>query len=215
MVANQDERNAMNDATAQQIAQQQAYQNKAMPLFQQSLAQSSPNAMAQQQQQGAQKVTNAQQQAALVPLALPSNVGSTNQSLQNVSNTGQAARNALAQASDAQAQGYSNIGLQQGIKDLLTNSQLGLINTEAARSAQYFPQILEAAGQSEQGLSAAGGLLGSLGALLGVGSAVGAFGQSANATQQALQQANTMDILNNAANAYGNWGSWAPLAGGY
>ena len=171
------EQDAMNQAVQQQLNQQNAFAKQGTNLFQNSLSQSTPQAMGQQQAAGAQQVLGASKAAALTPLALPSNQGIQDQ----VSSAGQQAKNSLAQQSNAQMQGYGNIGLSQYLKDLSTNSQLGVIGKQAQQSANVFPSVLQGAANSQGDLSALGSLLGTAGMLTGMGSASGLFGGAATA----------------------------------
>jgi len=185
------EQDAMNQVTQQQINAQNAYAKQGMGVFNQSLAQSTPEAMQQQQAAGAQQVAQATQKAALTPMGLPSNANPNPAA--NIAYQGQQVKNQLAQGANADLQGYNNIGLQQYLKDLSTKSQLGVIGTNASRSASIFPTLLQNAGQSSSNEASIGSLLGSLGSILGIGSAVGLFGGAAAPTstidwQSALQQ---------------------------
>lgn len=171
------ERNAMNNAVNQQLAAQQGFQKQATPVFQQSLGASTPQAMQGQQQAGQQQAAAATRNAALQPLASPSLPFSNPAT--NISYQGQQAKNAQQQGASAALRGYSNIGLQQALKDLSANSQLGLIGNQARSSASVFPYLLQGASQSRSGEASLGSLLGSLGTLTGLGSAAGLFGSAA------------------------------------
>ena len=166
------EQDAMNAATGQQVAWQNALSQKGQEVASQSAAQSTPAAMTQQQQQGAQLAQAATQQAALAPLASASTATTPGA---NVAYSAQGAKNSLAQQANAQQQGYGNIGLQQYLKDLAANSQLGALQTQSQRYASIYPSMMQSAANSEQGLSAAGGLVGALGSLAGTAYNQGLF----------------------------------------
>jgi hypothetical protein len=155
--------NAMNKATQNEINQQNNYAKQGQQVFQQSLAQSTPGAAQQQIQQGQQQAANSIAQAQQTPLSLsqPSSGGQN-----NADNT---ARQGLSNASASNYFGQSNYPLQQYLKDLQANSQLGVIGNQSQQAARNFPTYLQAAGQAGQGLQAAGSLLGSFGGLLGAG----------------------------------------------
>lgn len=176
------EQRNMNNAVNWELGQQQGFQKKATPVFQQSLAQSTPQAMTGQQAAGQQQFLNASRNAALTPLSLPSQVSGQTDNASNIAYQGQQARNQLSQGNNAALQGYSNIGLQQYLKDLSANSQLGLINNQAQQTLGILPSLLQGAQQSRSGESAIGSLLGTAGLLTGLGSASGLFGQAPMAT---------------------------------
>lgn len=168
--------NAMNSKVAQEMGRQKGYQGQANSVFQNSLSQSTPQSVGQQLGQGQQLAMQATRNATNVPFGssqapLPSNLGALAQqqlgaTLQNNNQN------------NAALQGYSNIGLQQGLKDQLAQSQLGLVNTNAGRSASVLPYEL----QQAQGVGApwegAGSLLSAAGMVTGL-SGLGAVPASA------------------------------------
>jgi hypothetical protein len=205
------ERDAMNQTTQQQINTQNAYAKKGMSVFDQSLAQSTPQAMSQQQQAGSQQVAQATKAAALTPVSLPSNTDQSNAA--NVSYQGQQAKNQLAQGANADLQGYSNIGLQQGLKDQSANSQLGVIGTDASRSASIFSTLLQNAQNSSSGEASIGSLLSTLGSVLGMASATGLLSKAATpASTLGSYSSDGASFANNAANGIGAQQAWTPIA---
>lgn len=190
------EQSAMNQAVQNQINAQNQYQKKGLGVFNQSLAQSTPTAMTGQQATGAQQYLDASRQAALTPLSLPSNASAALPGNQNIAYQGQQAKNQLAQGANAQLQGYGNIGLSQYLKDLQANSQLGVIGTQAQRSAQAFPTLLQGAANSSQNEASWGKILSTLGALTGVGSSVGLFGNAATPAYTVGQYGGAWDTGN-------------------
>lgn len=205
------ESDAMNQATQQQINAQNAYAKKGMSVFDQSLAQSTPQAMSQQQQTGSQQVAQATQAAALTPVGLPSNSNPSNAA--NVAYQGQQTKDQLAQGANADLQGYSNIGVQQGLKDQSVNSQLGVIGTNARRSASIFPTLLQNAQISANGEASIGSLLSTLGSILGMASATGLLSKAATPTSTLGSfSSDGTSFANNAANGIGAQQAWTPIA---
>jgi hypothetical protein len=160
MYAAEQEKSAMNNATQAEIDRQKQYRDKERGVFQHSLAQSTPDAVASQQQQGAQQYQNAVQQAQAAPLSLAA------PALGDAANNDARAR--MASQQNADWRGYGNIGLQQGLKDLQAGSQLGLLNNQAQASNAVLPLELQSAAHSQDMLANIGKLLNVGGSLIGL-----------------------------------------------
>lgn len=185
MYAGQQEQNAMNNATNAELQQQQQFQKQGSQIFQNSLAQSTPQAAQQQIGQGVQNIAGATQASALPPVSLPQTGPTSNAA--RVSYSGQDAQNQRGAQANAGLQGYGNFTLQQGLKDLSANSQLGLLGNQAAASERVLPYMLQQAANSQAPLAGIGSLLGTAGQLVGIGSLTGAFGGGAAAAPTAGQ----------------------------
>jgi len=160
--ANVNIRHKMNALTGQELARQRDFAKKGQGVFNQSLGLSTPGAAQSQIQQGQQQLGQSINQAQAVPLSL-SMPGSDN------GNTAvQSAQRGLSNRAAASIGGYSNFGLQQQLKDLDANSQLGLIGSKARGSMNVLPTELQQAQQSQQGLQTLGTLLGVGGTLAGL-----------------------------------------------
>ncbi len=161
-LANVNTRNTMNDTVNQELARNQAYQKQGSQVFNQSLAQSTPQAANQQIGQGQQQL------AGLISNAQATPMSASMPSFGNVNTQTQTAKNQLSNTAAANIGGYSNYGLQQYLKDLQAQSQLGVINKNAQGWANILPAQLQQASQSQSGLSALGSLLGTGGLLAGL-----------------------------------------------
>jgi hypothetical protein len=153
-VASSNAQDAMNGVTQNEINQQNQFAQKGKQVFQQSLGQSTPAAANKQIQQGTQQAANSITQAQAVPLSAQ-----------------ESARQGLSNSAASNYYGQSNYPLQQYLKDLSANSQLGVIGNQSAQVARNFPVYLQQAQQSQNGLAGIGSLLGTAGGLLGMYSA--------------------------------------------
>jgi hypothetical protein len=158
----QQSKNAMNNVVNSTIGRENQFTNQAQGVFNNSLAQSTPKAAQQQMGQGQQQLGGLISQAQNVPasFSMPS-FGATNTAQQGV-------RQGLSNQAAQNMAGYQTYGIDQAIKDLQANSQLGVIGNEAQSAASIMPVQLQQASQRGQPLQAAGGLLGSLGELGGL-----------------------------------------------
>ena len=161
MYANNQTQSAENQATQNEINLQNNYAKKGQQVFQQSLGQSTPQAAQQQIQQGQQLAANSIANAQATPLSL------STPSIGNVQTAQDSTRQGMSNKVASNYFGQSNYPLQQYLKDLKANSQLGVIGNQSQQAARNFPTYLGAAAQSQQGLSALGSLLGTGGSLLG------------------------------------------------
>ena len=124
----------------------------------------------------------------------------------------QNATNAAGQQANANLQGYSNYGFQQGLKDLSANSQLGLIGNQARSAESVLPYELQSAANADSGLASLGSLLGtagSLAGLYGVTKAPGTLTPLSQIGQYPGTQQMLNGVFNNAqnANTFGNLGT--------
>lgn len=177
MYANNQVRNKMNSDTSAELARQKQYQNQASNVFDQSLNKSTPQAANQQIGQGQQQLAGLINQVQGVPLSasMPS-FGDTNSQTQQ-------AKQGMSNKAASTLGGYGNFGLQQNIKDLQANSQLGLISGQARQSANVLPYELQQAQNSEQGLQSIGSLMSMAGMLAGLGGMMMPAGAALPASQ--------------------------------
>lgn len=175
---------AMNNTINDELTQQAEYQKQGQQVFQQSLQQSSPQSTQQQMQQGQQLAQNQYQKLEAAPLS------TGNAPFQSGAPSYQAevqGRTQNSNASQAALQGYSEWDLQQAIKDLSANSQLGIINRNAAGAASILPYQMQQASHAGDALSGVGSLLGSAGGLVGLYGATSGLGAAATAPVNAGQ----------------------------
>ena len=179
----QESKSAENDVVSQQLAQQAAYQKQGQGVFEQSLAQSTPQVAQKQMQQGTQNALGEYNKLQAVPMtassaALPS---STTPGAQRANTASQALISNSQQAA-APLQGYNEYALQQRLKDLSANSQLGQISDFSRASASTMPAQMQDAQSEGQGLSGLGSLLGTVGGLMGLYGAISAPATAAATT---------------------------------
>jgi hypothetical protein len=156
---------AMNNATANEVAQQEALQKKATPVYnanqqnftpqkaQQTLSQGSAQALQQYQ-------TLANASISTQPLSIAPKSGVVQ------ARTG--ADIARQQQAGAALQGYPALQSSWAVGDTNTNAQLGNIGAIGSSLASSFPYQLAQAGQTGATAQGIGSLLGSLGMLGGV-----------------------------------------------
>lgn len=174
---------AMNSAVNQEMARNRGYQQQGQQVFQQSLDQSTPQAAKQQIGQGQQQLAGLIQNAQAVPLSasMPSNTLGDS----GVNAQAQQAKTNMSNTAASNYGGYSNYGLQQYLKDMQAQNQLGVINQNARGWANVLPAQLQDAQNSQQGLQALGSLLGTAGLVTGLGSAMSAPATGVSASQSA------------------------------
>jgi hypothetical protein len=152
-----------NNAAENALQQTQNYQTQASNVWQQSMNQSTPAAAQQQIGSGQAQALAATQAAQATPLSLSSSPvpqGTVSDKAQNV----------ISNQANAANQGYSEYGLQQGIKNLLANQNLNLLSGQAQTAAGVLPMQLASANNNAQGTMGLGSLLqtgGYLGGLYG------------------------------------------------
>ena len=186
MSAAADEQDAMNKVTNEAIARQTEFANKSKAVFNQNAENSTPEAFKNQLQQGQQRYLDASKSAQDAPLALAAPV------LGNKSD--QQTQQRLGNQANAGFMGYSNPAIEQGVGNTLSNARMNSINQQAQGWANILPLQLQAARNSEQGLSSAGGLVSSLGSIAGGLTNAGAFSgyQAAPAVNSAWSGFNTL-----------------------
>lgn len=169
-------RSAMNAQVAAEAARQKGYQDQAGKVFDESLQQSTPLTARQQMGQGEDRANAEYKKLESLPMGTstaPFQSGTSGQVL----NAGRTQQSNQAQA---RLQGYTEWDLQQAIKNMSANRQLGVIGTNAHRSAGVSPYEIQQASHAGDTLSGIGSLLGlagttvgALGGLSGMGSAAG------------------------------------------
>lgn len=192
--ANVKDNNAANAAEQQELARQAQFSNQAKGVFNQSLAQSTPQAAQNQQQQGAAQILGASKAAQLPGLSLGSVDTGQGNNANNVSYVGSQAENALNQGANAQLQGYTSGNLQQSLQDQQARNQLGAINSNASSWQAALPLQLQQAANSNSGLSALGSLLGTAGQVTGLSGLMNGGGLGSNASP--IQGMNPSSLTN-------------------
>jgi len=173
MAASAEEAGAMNDKVQAELERQKKFQKKATPVFEKSLGESGAPTMQANVASGQQRLAEEYARLAAVPLTANDPLGSNAPIPLNPSAAaGTRMAENLAATTGARAGGWNESSLQQSIKDILTNSQLGVIGQQAKISAAPLPYEIQQAGQSWDWLKAlgmagqsAGGLAGMYGML--------------------------------------------------
>ena len=195
----------MNRTTQNELARQQAFQKQGTGVFQQSLGQSTPQAMESQLAQGQKQAGDMYQQLQALPMqaGVP---GLPSQATLGANVTDQAGQAQTQQSNQAGAAntGYGNLATQQGLKDLSARSQLGVIGGNSRQSAAVLPYELQQDQGNWQWLQALGQLLSSGGGLMGsMGSSMSA--PSGGAQASGIPYAQGMNANTN------SWASQAPF----
>ena len=169
VIASSDERNAMNQATQNELNRQQQFTKQGKSIFENSLSQSTPQAVQGQIGQGTQRALAGYQQ--LQSQQVPGFQQGLTQI--NPNKSFNATENALTQAkvgqqnnAGAALQGYQQSGVQQGIKDLSARTGLNQIGNFAQASENVLPLELQAAANSRSGLAGIGSLLNTAGGVM-------------------------------------------------
>lgn len=183
MAASAAEQDAMNQKTKQEVLRQKGIQKKSTGEFEKSLAAGAPKVAQQQIDSGAEARLADMQKTAALP------IGGASPLEMSSSNAVQAGQAAAQMSQQAQAKAklgvYSDFDLQQWIKNLRAQQQIGMYGQFARQSAQVLPYELQAAGRSAEDMRGAGTGLSAAGALVGLGGAAGAFGSGASAASSA------------------------------
>lgn len=164
------EQNAQNNAVKQELLRQQGFAQQGQKVFANNLAASTPQATQSGIQTGANQAANAVQLARAVPLSLGQSVSIPGQDSYSQATS---ARTALSDQANAANQGYNQFAVQQALRNLLSNQQLGVIGQASQSSGGILPYEVQQAGQSSAGQAGLGSLLSSLGGVLGLGAASG------------------------------------------
>ena len=170
IAASKKEQSAMESKAQEELSRQQRYQKEAGGEFQKSLAESGEPQYQKQAAQGSQKLSDAYTNVKNIPLTLPAATASS-PSAQIVEDRGTQALNKTSDAARAQLGGVNEFQIQQMIKNLRAQQQLGVIATNARMSQGVEPLELQAAGRSAEGLRGVGSLASTLGGLMSIYSA--------------------------------------------
>jgi hypothetical protein len=194
------DQSAMNTAVEDEVAQQQQYANQGRNVFEQSLSKSGPQTAQADIQQGQEQALTDYQKLEGLDLNASGQSApfQTDKSALNV-DTG---RTSLSNAAQAKLQGYSEWDLQQQIKDLQANGQLGVIATNARNTANLLPYQLQAAQHAGDAWTGVGSLLSTAGGVAGSLGALGGLGEAAAATAGEAVPSTTPYILNPATNLF-------------
>lgn len=162
------EKNAMNSATANELARQQNYAKQGQQVFQDSLNQSTPDAVKHQMDAGQQQALQEYQKLQSQPVPFGVGSGSLNPNLGNVGtqNALVGARVGQQNSANAALQGYGTSDVAQSIKDLSARSQLGQIGNFSQSSENVLPLELQAAANKNATMKGIGSLLGTAGGLV-------------------------------------------------
>ena len=222
IAGNEASQSAMNAARANEVNQQAALQKQSNAIFQNSLAQSTPQTAQQQMQQGQAARTNAWQglQDATTPVAsaLPTTTsgsttgssttgGGTSTGAAGTPTSGASARaasagnswNTLLANAAAREGSYGDWQNQQAIKNANAAQQLGVVNNFSQGDAALLPTELQVASQAGDSLSGWGNIVSSLGSLAGYANKSGIFG----GTTPAVTPADAASVS--------NWGNGSGL----
>ena len=163
------DKNAMNSATANELARQQNYAKQGQSVFQDSLNQSTPEAVQKQMNAGNDLALQEYQKLQGQPLPY-SGIGNSalSPSLGNVEtqNALVGARVGQQNTANAALQGYGASDVAQSINDLSAKSPLGQIGNFAQTSENVLPLELQAAAHKNDTLAGIGSLVGTAGGLL-------------------------------------------------
>lgn len=175
-------RSAENQKVTDEMARQAQYQQQGKQAFATSLAQSSQPVAQQQMQQGSDAAMREYQKLEALPLASSAAPFQGGGSAQNL----EAGRTLQSNQAQANLQGYTKWDLDQAIKNLTANQRLGIIGTNASRSAGVLPYEVQQAAHSQDTLAGIGGLLGTAGSLVGNYGALSGLGRAAGTSVPSL-----------------------------
>lgn len=171
MAAAAQARSDANKAISTQVQKQREFQARALPVFQQSLEQSSPGTAGRQIQAGEQGANDLYQKLSMLPANASYNPIQLDSPAEGRLDA------VLGQQRTAQAanRGLQDYALQQWLKNLDVSSQLGTINNLSGASAQTAPYLAQLAAQNSAGMGAMGSLLSTAGGLAGMYAAVNPY----------------------------------------
>lgn len=184
IAGNAESQAAENKTRSQENAQQQALQNKASQVTATNVQASSPANVNKELSAGAGNRENAweglNQITTPVASALPATgaPASPTANAEKVSNSAGNTWNNLVSGNAAKMGSYSDLATEQGIQDQNTAEQLGEINNFSQGDAGLLPLEMDVASQRGGPLSGWGSIVSSLGNLVGLANAAGAFGQN-------------------------------------
>lgn len=169
VASSQIEKGNMNDAAKAELMRQQDYAKQGQNVFEQSLSQSTPDAVKSQMDKGSQQAlqeyTKLQNGNQLPQLANANAQINPSKQYNATEDTLVGAKTGASNTANAVLQGYNSSDVLQGIKNLQARSQLGQIGSFSNASSSVLPLELQAAQGSASGLAGIGSLLQSSGGL--------------------------------------------------
>lgn len=150
--AQQQATSRMNRAMRQQLADQRGFQRKATGLLQQNIEDSTPEAVTRDIDEGAVAAKALYDKVQDIPLSINEAVDTRDRGYQQL--TGEQA---------AQLQGLTSQDLMRWIRNLQSNTKLGVLANQARLRASILPFELQGAQNSTAGLAGLGSLLQSAG----------------------------------------------------
>ncbi len=178
MAASKQEQDKMNERATQEMQRQKGFQKQATGEFEKSLGQSGVERAKADTSKGSQILQDQYAKTASLPTGAES--ASASLPTSQVSEERAGAQNQAARVSQANLGGISEWDINQWIKNLRAQQQLGHIANFARGSANVMPWEIQAASNSRAGEHALGTGLGLAGSLLGLYGA-GAAGLGAQA----------------------------------
>jgi hypothetical protein len=207
MAASEAERKKMEDKARAELSRQKGFQRQSQVELQKSIAQSGPDVARKQMDTGKQTLMDQYSKLADLPLAASSAAESIPVS--------QSTRGAAESTNQAAQQAQANLGsmdewtLQQSIKNLRAQQQLGLVSSFARGSQGVLPYELQSAQHSAEGLRAAGMGMSLAGSLAGLYGSLGTL--AAPAATTAAQPA--AQATASTAQTIPGWGLYGPMLG--
>jgi hypothetical protein len=166
MAASKQEQRRMNQQAQEELSRQKGYRGQADVEFQKSLGKSGVVEARKEIGTGTQNLMDAYKSVQQIPVTLPGTP--TSPSARSVEDVGTGMMNMRSDVARAKLGGYSEFDIQQMIKNVRAQQNLGLIGTSARMSAGVSPYEIQAAGRSAEGLRGAGSLISTLGSLASV-----------------------------------------------
>ena len=207
----QQSENAANRRMSEELARQQDYQKKASKTFEDSLAGSTPEKAQQVMDAGtaSRMADYAKQQS--VPLSPSGQQPVGGESSRLVSAPAAQAQDRLSNVSRARHAGYTEWDLQQAIKDMQAEQQLGIWNNFSRGSSNILPMELQAAAHAGDSAKGIGAGLGMASSLYGGFSSLGSMSGSGtiNAGQGATSSPFMSMLGTGGQGLYGGYG-WQP-----
>lgn len=175
MTASSEESSAANQAAQNEVALQDQFAKQGKNVFEQSLSQSTPQAVKSQMQQGQQEAlqnyAQLAQQGGLPGQGLSQPANASAEQSQATENAIVGGKVGQGQQASSALQGYGASDVAQWLKDLQAKTQLNQIGTFAQQNENTLPLQLQQAMSSQSTLAGIGSLLSSVG---GLGSLYGA-----------------------------------------
>jgi hypothetical protein len=193
-----------NDKLQAELARQAAYRQRAQAIASQNITTSGADTANTQIDEGATRRRQAYENTQSVPLVSSAAAAPLQRSATSQSTQRQQGEQERSNQTRAGLMGYSEWELQQAIKNLLANQQLGLINNAAAGSQSVLPLELDAASHAGDSLAGAGQLLGTAGMMWGLGNAFAAPSPALTSGQTAAFSAGAGPVSPAGATAFFN-----------